>query len=415
MKRFLEVKERKEVETLILSFAKNVRAIEEIPLSDALGRVLAEDVRSGVDVPPFDRAVMDGFAVRASDTFYADEEQPAVLRVVGAAHAGEPPRLEVRSGECVEIATGAPMPKGADAVVMVEFTELEGDEVRIYKAVAPGENVMAAGSDIKRGELVLKRGTPLRPRDLGVLAACGVSKIRVFKKPRVAVISTGNELLKPGEPLKPGKIYDVNSQTLCAAISESGGAPSFLGILRDDPDEILKALRHAVGKYEAVVVSGGTSAGASDIMYDVLEKLGDVLVYGVNIKPGKPFIFAVVDDKPVFGLPGNPTSALLTFSLFVAPFLRAVGGLPPHAGAKPTKVRATLSTPIFSEKGRHEYVFVKLVENDEGVVTATPLLKGSGAITTLASADGYVLVDAQTEIVEAGEEVEVTLITEKFI
>ncbi|MDF2954509.1 MAG: Molybdopterin Mo-transferase [Candidatus Alkanophagales archaeon MCA70_species_2] len=411
MKRFLEVKDREEVETLIWPFAERMRAIKEVSLGEALGRVLAADVRANRDVPPFDRAAMDGYAVRASDTFYADEERPVTLKVVGAVHAGELPKLEVRSGECVEIATGAPMPSGADAVVMVEFTELENDEVKIYKAVAPGENVMAAGSDIKRGELVLKRGTLLRPRDLGVLAACGISKIQVFKKPRVAVISTGNELLEPGEPLKPGKIYDVNSQTLSAAVSESGGVPLFLGILGDEPNALLKTLRHAVGSHDAVIISGGTSAGASDILYEVLDELGEILVYGVNIKPGKPFIFAVVENKPVFGLPGHPTSAIITFSLFVAPLLRRASGLPPR---KPARVIARLSARIFSEKGRHEYVLVKLVE-ENGDLVATPILKGSGAITTLANADGYVLVDAQTEIVEGGEAVEVSLLTEKFI
>ena len=445
MKQFLEITEEGEVKRLIgdlsAELAKKITTGaragggnvgagggkgEKVRTEEALGRTVVGDIFSPLDIPPFDRATMDGYAVLAADTFYADESKPATLVVRGYLKAGEFPSASqyggVEEGSCVGIATGAPIPRGANAVVKVEnaFEFEKAKKVRIYKPVAPAENIMPAGSDIKRGEKVVKKGRLLTPRETGVLAACGVREVLVRKKPRVAVISTGNELVAPGEALSlaPGKIYDVNAQTLCDSARENGCAPFSLGIARDEEGEISAKIRESLAKgAEVVILSGGTSAGVGDVLPAVVEGLGEILVHGVDIKPGKPFVLGVIQGKPVFGLPGNPTSALITFHLFVAPLLRAISGEGSEGRERRKRVKAKAGVRIFSEPGRNEYVLVNLAraeseseEEQEEHFLAYPLLSGSGAISTLAKADGFVFVEKGKEIVEEGERVEVVFI-----
>lgn len=385
---------------------------EHVSLEKAINRVLGEDVVAPVDVPPFDRAAMDGYALKASDTFYAEEEKPAVLKLVGYIPAGEKKGMELGAGECVGIATGAPIPKGANAVVMVEYTHREGEKVKIYRPVAPGENIMAAGSDIMRGELVLRAGTRLSPRETGVLAALGITRVPVYRKPRVALISTGDEIVRPGEPLEHGKIYDVNARALGDAVVENGGEVEFLGIVEDKPEPLLRKLREAVaGDYDIVITSGGTSAGIGDLSYRVFEELGKpgVLVHGIAVKPGKPTIIALARGKPVFGLPGYPTSAMVVFDVFVAPLLRRLSGLGIRSRRK---IKAKAAMRLYSGRGRYEYMLVNLVRGAGEGYSAYPLLTGSGAITTLAEADGFIEIPENVEMIAEGTCLDVTLLSE---
>ena len=455
---FLRVVSIDEALNVILRVAESVsREIsakkEWVHLSEALGRISAADLHAPFDIPPFDRATVDGYAVIAEDTFYAEEDAPAVLSLRGELRAGEVPKVSVQRGSCVAISTGAPMPAGADAVVNVENTELaeksgsgggsggrgggeqrfvvgaegEGSEkvkVKIFKPVVPAENVQRAGSDIRKGERILSEGTLLTPRETGLLAACGFSEVLVRKKVRVGVLSTGNEIVSVDHTkLPPGKIYDVNMRTISDAVRLCGCVPVQLGVAPDDFDEIEARLKSAFqqgtsscGEVDVFVVSGGTSAGAGDIVPAVLERNGEILVHGVDIKPGKPFAFGIFSGKPLFALPGNPTSALLSFSLFVAPFLKRISSASVSGTANERTeekcLKAKTSQRIISEKSRNEFVFVRLERSSGGEMLATPILKGSGAVSTLASADGYILVEKGREIVDAGETVEVRPLTQ---
>ncbi len=389
----------------IESFCNLKREVEEIDILNATGRVLAEDVYAVVSVPPFDRATMDGYALKAEDTFGADEDNPVRLKVIGKVEAGEWPNSEVRKGEAMEISTGAVVPKGANAVVMVEFTRERDGFVEIFKSVTPGENLMSAGSDIMAGELLLRSGVQLTHREIGVLAACGIIKVRVFKKPRVAVISTGNELQEPGKTLELGKIYDVNSYALCSAIEENGGVAIRLGIIRDDEEEMKKAILLALEKADIVLTSGSTSAGFGDKMYRVLDEIGKVVVHGIAVKPGKPTIIAFRNGKPIFGLPGYPVSALTIFEILVAPLIRKLSGL----DADRRKIKVRLATKVFSEIGRREFLPVHIVLG-KGGYSAYPVTGSySGAITALAFSDGIVEIPENVMMLEENEEVEVKL------
>ncbi|MEM2882294.1 MAG: molybdopterin biosynthesis protein [Candidatus Bathyarchaeia archaeon] len=382
---------------------------EEVALEDAHGAVLAEDVYSGIDVPSFSRAAVDGFAVIAQDTFGADEDEPKALRIIGSIKAGEEPKLEIEPGSAAEIATGAPMPGGANAVVMVEYTQTKGDELLVFKAVSPGENVTPMGNDIMAGELVLRRGQRIASREAGVLAAIGRRRVRVFKRPKVAIISTGDELAEPGEALGFGKIYDVNSFSLSYAVLENGGSPLRLGVVGDDPRGIEEALRDALRRADVVITSGSTSAGSGDVIYGLLDKLGSpgLLVHGLKVKPGKPAAIAVADGKPIFGLPGYPTSAMIIYTALVAPVIRSMAGL--GGGAEGIRQRAKVARRIASAKGRAEFLPVHLIKSESGEVLAYPILKGSGAITSFSMADGFVEIPEDQEFLEEGEEVEVEL------
>ena len=416
---FLDVVSRDEAEA---RFRRHLRmeplGEETVPLAAARGRVLARDVVAPLDVPGFDRASVDGFALRAEDTADATEAQPALLRLNSEILTpGVAPSQAVTPGTATLIATGGMVPRGADAVVMVEQTELLDDAppsgsvpaIELSRAAASGQFVAFAGSDIARGETVLRRGCPLTSREIGMIAAVGLAAVPVWRRPRVAVFSTGDEIVAPGSPIRPGQVFDSNAAILAAAIEEAGGELIPLGIVPDDAGALQARLQQALAAGDMVLLSGGTSKGAGDLAYQAVARLGDlgVVVHGVALKPGKPLCLAVHGSKPVVVLPGFPTSAIFTFHEFVAPVIRAFAGL---AAARPEMVDATLPLRIPSERGRTEYVMVSLLEGPEGGLLAYPTAKGSGAVTGFAQADGFFAVPAPAEAVPAGTAVRVQLI-----
>ncbi|MBI4258589.1 MAG: molybdopterin biosynthesis protein [Thaumarchaeota archaeon] len=388
--------------------------IEESKVGEAYGRVLAEDVVASLDVPGFDRATMDGYAVRAQDTFGAEEDAPLALKLVGTVEPGRKPSLGISGKETVEIATGAPIPKGANAVVMVEYTSKANGFVEIHKPVVPGENVMAAGSDIMAGELVLKAGQKLSPREMGVASALGFATVKVYRKPKVAILSTGDEILSPGSSSEYGKIFDINAASISGAVLEVGALPLPMGVVQDDEEEMKSALRRALSSADMVLTSGSTSAGAGDMMYRVIDDLGSpgVLVHGLTLKPGKPTVIALVRGKPVIALPGYPTSALMIFSVIVRPVLRALSGSSYESSR--TVVAAETAYRIFAGKGRRELLPVHLVADSEGKYLVYPVEGGSGAITSMAMADGFLDVSESREFIEEGENVDVHLFSEEM-
>ncbi len=386
-------------------------AAETVALADALGRVLAHDVTAPLDVPPFDRSNVDGFAVRAADTAGATDAAPRRLTLNGEVLAcGHEPKLTVAPGTATAIATGGMIPRGADAVVMIEHTELieAAPAIDLRRAVSPGTFVSYAGSDIARGETLLRRGAAISSREIGMLAACGFEKADVVRRPRVAVLSTGDELVALGEPLRPGAVYDSNGAIIAAAVREAGGEPVAFEAFPDDEAALETAVRKALGEADIVVLSGGTSKGAGDLSHRIVSRLGQpgVIVHGVALKPGKPLCLAVAQGKPIVVLPGFPTSAIFTFHAFVAPVIRARAGLPPEAAVT---MDATVPVRIPSEMGRKEFVLVALVAGEDGKI-AFPIGKGSGSVTTFSQADGFLEVDALRSAVDAGTVAPVRLI-----
>jgi len=406
-RQFLDVVSRDEAEKRFRS-AVSFAPLEarDGDVSSAAGRVLARDVVAPIDVPGFTRSNVDGFAVVARDTFDAAEETPARLAVAaGTIDAGTVPSVELRAGLAVAVATGGVVPRGADAVVMVEDTGVEGDVLLVRRAVAPGANLAHAGSDLARGEIVLRAGTRLTSRDTGLLAALGLASVPLVRRPRVAVLSTGDELLAPGEPWRDGALFDSNQRVLADAVAECGGVALERGIVRDDEEALARRLDEALGEADLVLFSGGTSKGAGDLCHRVVGERGTILVHGVALKPGKPIVLAVVDGTPVVILPGFPTSATFTFHEFVAPWVRARSGRPPD---ERTSVRARLARPVASQRGRREYDLVHLVRGRDGGLAAFPLGKGSGSLTTFARADGFHAIPEEVERREG--DVEVTLL-----
>ena len=386
---------------------------ESVPLAEVWGRVLAEDVTSPLDVPTFDRADYDGYAVRADDLRGADEEHPVALSVVGEPLTpGMRPSAAVGRGEAMAIATGAMLPRGADTVVMVEDTERRGGTVEVRRSVAPGFGVTHAGSDITRGEMVLHAGTRMTSRETGVAAALGMAEVRVVRRPRVAIVSTGDEIVAPGEPLPLGSVYDSNARVLGDAVREAGGEAVPMGIVPDDHEQLDRRVREALQAADMVLLSGGTSKGAGDVSYRVVGAIGDICAHGVALKPGKPVCLAAAGGKPLVVLPGFPTSATFTFHEFVAPLIREWSGLAAHHDRG--TVRATLATRFRSVIGRREYALVALVRprdgGDKSLPVAFPLGKGSGSVTMFGHADGFVAVDGATELLPAGTELEVQLL-----
>jgi putative molybdopterin biosynthesis protein len=391
-------------------------AAEIVPLVKALGRVLGSDVSAGVDVPGFDRSNVDGYAVRAEETFGASEEMPRRLFVNAEEIAtGVVPRGEVTAGTATPIATGGMLPRGADAVLMVEHTRLEGegegDALVVTRPVVPGANVSFAGTDIARGELVLRRGTRLSARETGVLAALGLDPVEVVRRPQVAILSTGDELLVPGAPARAAMVHDANSTLLADAVRELGGEAVSLGVVPDDETQIDRALDRGLSSADLVLLSGGTSKGSGDVSYRVLARRAPgIVVHGVALKPGKPVCLGVVGTTPVAILPGFPTSAIFTFHEFVAPVLRRLAGLslgPEARGTAPARMALRCN----SDRGRTEYLLVNLVAGATGDTwTAYPLGKGSGSVTTFSRADGFVVIPRAQEYLEAGEPVSVTLL-----
>ena len=409
---FLEIVDRDEAERRWhAALEVDVLEAERVPLEDALGRVLAQDAVARVDVPSFDRSNLDGFAVRAQDSYGATEQEPVRLRLnAETIPTGVHPRLPVMPGTATAIATGGMLPRGADAIIAVEHTDLEDDgrTVVVRRAQAPGGAVSYAGTDMGRGETVLFRGTRLTSRETGVLAAIGEDRIPVVRRPRVAILSTGDEIVAPGAQMRPGLVYDSNGRILADAVREIGGEPVFLGVFRDDIDALRAATRRALDGHDLVLLSGGTSKGEGDLNYHVVGELDPgILVHGVALKPGKPICLAAQRGKPVVILPGFPTSAVFTFHEFVGPILRAMAGLPAE---RRETVRAHLALPINSERGRLEYLLVGLLRDAGGSLAAYPMGKGSGSVTSFSRADGFVRIGRNTELVDAGAEVEVTLL-----
>lgn len=411
---FLDVVSRDEAEA---RFRRHLRmeplGEEAVPLAAARGRVLARDVAAPLDVPGFDRAGVDGFAVRADDTAEASEARPVMLLLHGEVLTpGVVPTQPVTPGAAAVIATGGMVPRGADAVVMIEQTDLlDGvpPAIEVRRAATPGQHIATAGSDIARGETVLRRGRLLTSREVGMLAAVGLASVPVWRRPRVAVFSTGDEIVAPGSPIRPGQVFDSNAAVLAAAVEEAGGEPVSLGIVPDDPAALQARLDQALATGDMVLLSGGTSKGAGDLAHQAVARLADpgMVVHGVALKPGKPLCLAVHGGKPVVVLPGFPTSAIFTFHEFAAPVIRAYAGLP---ALRPEVVDATLPLRIASERGRTEYVMASLMHAPGGGLLAYPTAKGSGAVTGFAQADGFFAVPSLTEAVPAGTSVRVQLI-----
>ena len=379
-----------------------VEGVERVPLSEAGGRVAAEDVASSMAVPPFARSAMDGYAVAAADTSAASKEAPARLRVIDRIFTGGVSQRAIHSGTCAEIATGAPMPEGADAVVMVEDTARPGgsDTVDIFTKVSTGQHIGKKGADISPGDLVVRAGDWVNPSRLGALAAIGRDSVSVYRRPRVAVLSTGNEVVAPGLPLAAGQIYDVNRFTLGAVVAAHGGVAVPHPPAGDSIDALAAAL-DACATADVIVFSGGSSVGERDLIADVVALRGEMIFHGIAVRPGKPTAFAIVNDKPFFGMPGNPTSCLSNAYILLVPFLRATARLPLYA---PRTVRARVGRRIESVVGRHQFYTVKL----NGTV-AMPAFKGSGEITSLSQADGYIEIPQDQSVVEKDAEVDVIL------
>jgi molybdenum cofactor synthesis domain-containing protein len=384
---------------LLLEAIVPISRTERVALAEADGRVLGSAATSAIDVPPFDRAAMDGYAVIAEDTFGASRSEPRTLRRVGTVFTGQVASQSLTHGDCMEIATGAPLPPGADAVVMVEETELAGsDSIRMLTPVFPRQHIGRRAADIAAGQTILEQGSLLNPSRVGALAATGLAEVEVFARPRVAVLSTGNEIIEPGRPLGPGQIYDINRFTLSAVIREHGAVPIPLQTAADDLDDLTAAVR-AAGEADVLVFSGGSSVGERDLVLDVLQQLGVVIFHGIAVKPGKPTAFGRIGQTPVLGMPGYPTSCLSNAYILLVPLLRRLGRLPDHA---PRVARLPLARRIVSPTGRHQFYTVAVTK--DGVV---PAFKASGDITSMSQADGYIEIPTHTDIVEAGEIVEV--------
>lgn len=388
-------------------------ATEPVPTREALGRVLAGTVAAGVDVPGFDRSTMDGYAVRAADTAGAYDDDPVPLAVVGSITPGRRPAVTVGEGEAAEIATGAVLPEGADAVVKVEVTERDGDRVLVRRPVAPRDAVMARGADIAAGDVVVRRGERLDPRHVGLLSAVGAEEAVVRRRPTVGVVSTGAEIVRPeaADDLAPGEIFDINTNALASAAEAAGGTARVFPHAEDDYAVIRDTIVGAAEAADVVVSTGSTSASAEDVVYRVVEDAGTLLEHGIAIKPGKPTVIGRIDGTPVFGLPGNPISALMTFQLFVAPLLRSAAGR--EEGR--SRLEATLATHVESVEGRTQLLPVGLVEGPNGGHLAYDVERGSAAISSVADADGYLTIPRDTNYLESATAVEVTLLDDAVV
>jgi molybdenum cofactor synthesis domain-containing protein len=403
MKPFKGLRSIQEVREIINKQTVPVKQTESIDLNQTLSRVLAENITAKLDIPPFDRSAMDGYAVIAEDIYGAGQFKPIELECIGTIHAGAvEKKIELKKGKCVQIATGAVVPQGADAVVMVEDTEREngGAAVKFYKPVHPGQNISKKGEDIKKNSLILKNGTVLTTSKIGALAAVGTEKVEVYKKPRVAVIPTGNEVAELDKKLNKGQVYDINSYTIFNLVRENGGEPSKLGIVEDTYQALSSALKKA-RDYDIAIFSGGSSVGEKDLLVNIIEEKGEVLFHGVQIKPGKPTLFGKIGTKLVFGLPGYPAACLTIGYLLIAPMIRSISRLPPRLDQI---VTAKLSRRVVSTLGRHQFLTVTIEKG-----TAIPVFKESGAITSIANAVGYIEIPDNVDLLEKDDEVKVKL------
>lgn len=408
---FLKIKESEEAKEIIQEKFDEYYSpqSEIIDIADSYERITFSDIKSRIDFPPFDRSLKDGFAINAEDSYGVNEENPKRLKVIDFLEAGSFTDKTVEPGTTVEISTGAPVPDGANAVVMVEFAnresdnlDLASDEVEILTSVTPSQDIGKKGSDVQAGQVILEKNKLLNPPKIGVIAAQGIDTVEVYKKPVVGVISTGNELLTNQEEIKPGKIYDVNSEMIKAGVESCGAEGKTLGIVKDVYDDLKAKITESLKECDILLCSGGTSAGVGDNIRQILDEIGTVYIHGITVQPGKPTILGVVDGKIVIGLPGNPVSAIVIFNVFVAPSIKKLAGF---VDEQPHKtIKGKLARRIHSPIGRMQY---QLVRVEDGIVY--PIFKDSGAIFSLASAAGYTKVSKQTEMVEEGEEVEVTL------
>ena len=380
---------------------KPINRTESVPIENALDRVLAQDIVANMSVPPFDRAAMDGYAVKAEETFGASSFDPKTLKLTETLHAGTTPNIVLSKGKCVQVATGSPIPKAADAVVMVEFTDRNGNNVKISKPVYPRANISPKGEDIEEGEVVLKTGEQLSPAKIGALAALGREKVKVFKKPSIAVVPTGTEIKEVGSSLKEGQIYDVNSYTLSSIINKNGAVPIKCKVVSDTADELKSATERLFG-HDMIVFSGGSSVGERDLLMGVIQELGTVVFHGIQVKPGKPTLFALVTGKPVFGMPGYPTSCLLNAYLLLVPAVRQMARAPPKTEKT---MEARLAKRVISSTGRKQFLTVKMKGNQ-----AYPVFKQSGAITSMTEADGYIILPINVDVVEKNQKVTVFLL-----
>ena len=402
---FLNIMDPEDVKKIIKNIPINKR-VENIYLEDSLTRILAEDVYATINLPPFRRAQMDGYAVIAEDTFSATEDNPVSLKLMEVVGAGDVPEKKLISGFCTEVSTGAPVPEDSNGVVMVEFTDKKMGKILIYESAAIGQNIAKEGSDIKIGKLLLPRDTRITPDKIGVLSAIGMEKVPVFQKPRVAIISTGNEIISHDEDLTYGKIYDINSMTISSAVKTCGCMTIHSEIVKDD----YKSLKDKINEFkdaDILLTSGGTSAGTGDVLREVLDDLGEVLVHGVAVKPGKPTIIGRLrygdEYKFLFGLPGNPAAALMVFHVFFAQFLRKMASINTSTSFPSKNVmEIPLSRRFRPARGRTHYLLVKIKDG-----SAVPILKDSGAITALAEADGFIEIPKNVEILEKGISVKV--------
>lgn len=393
----------REARRIVLDAATEI-GVEEIRFADALFRVLAEDVVSEMDNPPFDRAMMDGYAVIAEDTEGTSTSNPVTLRIVGSVSIGESPTMTLKRGGAIKIMTGAPIPNGADSVLRLEYSEEEDETVKVLESIPPGKDISPRGEDIKTGEVLLEKGRILKPGDLGALAATGNVYVKVRKMPKVAIVSTGSELLEPGEEMRPSSIYDINTYTLSTLVKGIGGSPIVHDIIRDDEKELQELLK---SDFDVLIVSGATSVGEKDFVPGVVEKQGNILFHGVNIRPGSPVGFGVVEGRAVFMLPGFPVSCITAFELLVTPFLQKMLGTniaPPHH-----TIEGILKKSIPSQKGRVNFVRVNVFQEGGRLMVSPLASKGSSLITTLTKASGFVVVDENREGIEAGERVTVYL------
>jgi molybdenum cofactor synthesis domain-containing protein len=373
---------------------------ERVSIDDANGRVLARSIASSEDVPPFDRAAMDGYAVIAEDTFGASASEPAALRLVDRVFTGQITSTTVTRGTCIEVATGAPLPDGADAVVMAEETNRSGDAVRIMTPVYPKQHIGRRGADITAGQTVFTSGVVLNPSRIGALAAIGLRDVEVYAKPRLAIMSTGNEIVEPGQLLEPGHIYDINRFTLRAVAEAHGGETIVYPPVADDLESLAQMIA-STSDCDILVFSGGSSVGERDLLYDAIDQAGEIIFHGIAVKPGKPTAFGRIDRRLVFGMPGYPTSCLSNAYILLVPVLRTLARLPEY---QPHTISVPLARRVVSTTGRHQFYTVRVVDG-----TAAPAFKASGDITSMAHADGYIEIPAQTDIVEAGQIVDVKL------
>jgi molybdopterin molybdotransferase len=409
MKKFFKVKTIDQALEYAVQFPR--MAPEEVSLSAAVGRILAEDILSDIDLPDFSRSIMDGFAVRGSSTFGAGEANPAYLTVTGTVSMGNKPDLSVGPGEAVRIATGGMLPPDADSVVMIEHTEaIDDTTIEVYRSVAPGQNMVAVGEDIKKGEVILRCGGKIRPQEAGMLAALGKQTVTVYKKPLIGIISTGDEVVAVHESPGPGQIRDVNTYTLLGLIQEMGATAIPFDIVRDDYQALLAKSALALAQCDIVLVSGGSSVGPRDFTLDVINALEDseILFHGISISPGKPTILARVRNKAFWGLPGHVVSAMVVFSRIVKPFIEHVSGRT-DVHRKKMRLTAKLSRNLASAQGRVDYTRVRL-KHKEGVLWAEPILGKSGLISTMVKADGLIEIGMNLEGLDQGTQVEVILV-----